>query len=135
MTQLCIELPEALPAVLQCSADELDRELRLAAAAQWCQVGRICQEWAAKIARLDCTDFLLVLTRLGKDCFQFDFPDLQPGAWSSISARHLRSEGLEQARGLDPAARLTYHTRQRRGNERIGRRLRSGADFGRTPTQ
>ncbi len=76
MTQLCIELPEALPAVLHCSADELERELRLAAAAQWYQYGRISQEWAAAIAGLDRTDFLLALARMGKDSFQVDFEDL-----------------------------------------------------------
>lgn len=76
MTQLCIELPEAIHSVLHCTADELDRELRLAAASQWYQQGRISQEWAAEIAKLDRTDFLLALARMGKDSFQVDFEDL-----------------------------------------------------------
>ncbi len=76
MTQVNVELPEAIYAVLQCAPDELDRELRLAAAVQWYTQGRISQEWAAKIAGLDRTDFLLALARMGRDSFQIDFEDL-----------------------------------------------------------
>jgi hypothetical protein len=35
MTQVHIELPEAVHAVLHCAPDELNQEFRLAAAAQW----------------------------------------------------------------------------------------------------
>jgi len=76
MTQVHIELPEAVHAVLHCAPDELDRELRLAAAVQWYQQGRISQEWAAMIAGMDRTDFLLALARMGKDSFVVDFDDL-----------------------------------------------------------
>ena len=76
MTQRCIELPEATHSVLHCSIDELERELRLAAAAHWYQQGRISQEWAAKIARLDRTDLLLGLARMGNGSFQVDVEDL-----------------------------------------------------------
>jgi len=76
MTQISVELPEALTSVLHCAPDELDRELRLAAATQWYQQGRISQEWAARIAGMDRTDFLLALARMGKDSFVVDFDDL-----------------------------------------------------------
>jgi predicted HTH domain antitoxin len=76
MTQISVELPEAVHSVLHCDPGELDRELRLAAAVQWYQQGRISQEWGARIAGLDRTDFLLTLARLGKDSFQVDFDDL-----------------------------------------------------------
>lgn len=46
------------------------------AAALWYQQGRICQEWAATIAGLARTDFLLALARMGKDSFQVDFQEL-----------------------------------------------------------
>jgi predicted HTH domain antitoxin len=58
------------------SPDELGPELRLAAAVQWYSHGRISQEWAAQIAGLDRTDFLLALARLGRDSFGVDFDDL-----------------------------------------------------------
>ena len=76
MTHVHIVLPEAVHAVLHCAPDELDQELRLAAAVQWYQQGRISQEWAATIAGLDRTDFLLALARMGKDSFVVDFDDL-----------------------------------------------------------
>ena len=76
MTHVDVELPEAVYSVLRCSPEELGKELRLAAAVQWYQQGRISQEWAAQIAGLDRTDFLLALARIGKDSFQVDFEDL-----------------------------------------------------------
>jgi predicted HTH domain antitoxin len=76
MTQVTLELPEKIYSVLHCSPDELDKELRLAASAHWYQQGRISQEWAAKIAGMDRTDFLLALARMGKDSFVVDFEDL-----------------------------------------------------------
>ena len=76
MTQVHIELPESVYAVLHCAPEELDRELRLAAAVQWYQQGRISQEWAATIAGMDRLDFLLVRARMGKDSFQVDSDDL-----------------------------------------------------------
>jgi predicted HTH domain antitoxin len=76
MTQVSLELPETLTSVLHCAPEELDRELRLAAAIQWYRQGRISQEWAARIAGMDRTDFLLALARMGKDSFVVDFDDL-----------------------------------------------------------
>ena len=76
MAQVHVELPESLDLVLHCSPSELDQELRLAAAIHWYQQGRISQEWAAAIAGLDRTDFLLTLARLGKDSFGVDFDEL-----------------------------------------------------------
>lgn len=76
MTHVDVELPEAVLSVLHVTPDELGPELRLAAAAQWYQQGRISQEWAAKIAGCDRTDFLLALAKMGKDSFQVDFADL-----------------------------------------------------------
>ena len=76
MTHVHVELPETVLSVLQCSPDQLSSELRLAAAVQWYHQGRISQEWAAQIAGLDRTDFLLALARFKKDSFLIDFGDL-----------------------------------------------------------
>ena len=43
MTQVNLELPETIYSVLHCSPGEPDKELRLAASAQWSQQGRISQ--------------------------------------------------------------------------------------------
>lgn len=75
-THVDVELPETVFSVLHCRPDELGGELRLAAAVQWYEQGRISQEWAAKIAGMDRTDFLLALARTGKASFQVDFQDL-----------------------------------------------------------
>ena len=50
--------------------------MQLAAAVHWYQQGRISQEWAAMIAGMDRTGFLLALARMGKDSFHVDFDDL-----------------------------------------------------------
>ena len=76
MTHIDVELPEKISSVLHCSPNELDKELRIAAAVHWYQQGRISQEWAATIAGMDRTDFLLTLAKLGKASFQVDFDDL-----------------------------------------------------------
>lgn len=76
MTQVSVELPETVYSVLHCSPEDLDKELRLAASAHWYQQGRISQEWAAKIAGMDRTDFLLALAHMGKDSFVVDFDAL-----------------------------------------------------------
>ena len=76
MAQLRIELPDAVYSLLRCAPGTLDEEVRLAAAVQWYQQGRISQEWAAQIAGMDRTDFMLTLSDMGKDSFLIDFEDL-----------------------------------------------------------
>ena len=76
MAQVRIELPDVLCSLLECAPGTLDKELRLAAAVQWYQQGRISQEWAARIAGMDRTDFILTLCHMGKDSFRVDFDDL-----------------------------------------------------------
>ena len=76
MTSLNVNLPDKVSAALDCNPDDLDRELLLAAAVHWYQQGRISQEWAARIAGMDRTDFLLALAKMGKESFIVDFDDL-----------------------------------------------------------
>ncbi len=76
MTHVQVDLPEAVYSLLHCTPENLSHELLLAAAVQWYQQGRVSQEWAAQIAGLDRTDFLLALASLKKDSFLVDFDDL-----------------------------------------------------------
>ena len=76
MTILNIDLPDKVFSVMRYGPEELVKEMRLAAAAVWYEQGKVSQEIAAKIAGMNRTDFLLALSRMGKDSFQVDFADL-----------------------------------------------------------
>jgi len=77
MARIVLELPDEVFSALRRSPDEFSRELRLAAAIHWYQLGRISQEKAASIAGLDRTDFLLALARERLDVFKIDLDDLK----------------------------------------------------------
>lgn len=76
MATLTLELPESVLAALRLSPSDISAELRLAAAATWYENGKISQEMAAQVAGLCRTDFLLALTRMGKDSFHVDLDEL-----------------------------------------------------------
>jgi predicted HTH domain antitoxin len=76
-TTFAVDLPNEVFAALRRSPDEFSRELRLAAAIHWHQLGRISQEKAAAVAGLDRTDFLLALARERLDVFKVDLDELK----------------------------------------------------------
>jgi predicted HTH domain antitoxin len=76
MTTLTVELPDGAFSALRLSPAEFSAELRLAAAVNWYESGKISQEVAAEIAGLCRTDFLLALARLGKNSFHVDLAAL-----------------------------------------------------------
>jgi predicted HTH domain antitoxin len=77
MARITLELPDEVFSALRRSPDEFSRELRVAAAMHWYQLGRISQEKAASIAGLDRTDFLLALAREKLDVFKVDVDELK----------------------------------------------------------
>lgn len=77
MARITLDLPDEVFAALRRSPDEFSRELRLAAAMHWYQLGRISQEKAASVAGLDRTDFLLALARERLDVFKVDLDELK----------------------------------------------------------
>ena len=77
MTTVTVELPEDVFSALRRSPDEFGREMRLAAAIHWYELGDISQEKAARIAGLDRIDFLAALAREKVDVFQVDFASLK----------------------------------------------------------
>jgi predicted HTH domain antitoxin len=71
------DLPEELFSALRASPDEFARELRLAAAIHWYQLGRLSQEKASEVAGMTRTEFLLALAREKQNAFVVDLDDLQ----------------------------------------------------------
>lgn len=76
MTRVTLEMPDGVFSALRCAPEEISQEMRLAAAANWYEQGRISQEIAAEVAGLTRTDFLLALSRMGISSFQVDNADL-----------------------------------------------------------
>jgi predicted HTH domain antitoxin len=68
--RLVIELPEEVFSILRSSPDAFARELRLAAAAKWYEIGRISQSKAAELAGLSRQEFLEALSRFAVSPFQ-----------------------------------------------------------------
>ncbi len=61
--QVVLELPESAFSALRSDPDELGRELRLAAAAKWYELGKLSQAKAAELAGLSRYDFIQALAR------------------------------------------------------------------------
>jgi predicted HTH domain antitoxin len=68
--QVVLELPEDLFSILRSSPDVFVKELRLAAAAKWYEIGRISQSKAAELAGISRREFLDALARFEVSPFQ-----------------------------------------------------------------
>ncbi|GIV60334.1 MAG: hypothetical protein KatS3mg043_1423 [Rhodothermaceae bacterium] len=68
--KVTIELPESAFSILRTSPEEFARELRLAAAVKWYELGRISQSKAAELAGLSRQAFLDALGRFEVSPFQ-----------------------------------------------------------------
>ena len=75
MTKIAIDMPEGAFSALRKSPEEMERELRLAAAAKWYELGLVSQERGAEIAGLTRVEFMLALGRLGVSPFQEDLDE------------------------------------------------------------
>jgi len=68
---MTLDMPEEALAALRTDPENFTRELRLAAAVKWYELGRISQERAARIAGLSRTEFLTALGQFGVSPFQY----------------------------------------------------------------
>lgn len=74
--QISIELNRDVLSALRQAPPTFVREMRLAAAAKWYEVGLLSQAKAAEVAGLSRAEFLAALTRLGVSPFQYDASDI-----------------------------------------------------------
>lgn len=71
MVQMTIEMPEGALASLRKDPESFARELRLAAAIKWYEIGDVSQGRAAEIAGVSRQEFLAALGRYGVSPFQY----------------------------------------------------------------
>jgi len=76
MVHMTLDMPEEVFAALRTDPENFARELRLAAAVKWYELGRISQERAAKIAGLSRAELLAALGQFGVSPFQCTAQDI-----------------------------------------------------------
>ncbi|HJQ24526.1 MAG TPA: UPF0175 family protein [Blastocatellia bacterium] len=76
MRSVTINLPETVFAAMRKSPDEFVREMRIAAAVKWYELGELSQGKAAEIAGLSRADFIEALSRFKVSPFQYTAEEL-----------------------------------------------------------
>lgn len=76
-TRLTIEIPDDAFSILRTSPEAFARELRLAAAVKWYELGRISQGKAAELADLSRQEFVDALARFEVSPFQVTTQELE----------------------------------------------------------
>ncbi len=77
MTSVTIQLPDGIPSSLHQSPNELERDIKLAAAIDWYHRGLVSQGRAAEIAGIARSDFLDALAERKIDVVQVDPNELE----------------------------------------------------------
>lgn len=70
--QISIELDRSVLSALRQDPSNFAREMRMAAAAKWYEIGRVSQGKAAEIAGVSRAEFLTALANYGVSPWQYD---------------------------------------------------------------
>jgi predicted HTH domain antitoxin len=73
---VCVDVPESVFAALRKSPDQFAREMRIAAAVKWYELGQLSQGKAAEIAGLSRDEFVSALVRFKVSPFQYTAAEL-----------------------------------------------------------
>lgn len=87
MTSVTIQLPDGIPSSLHRSPNELERDIKLAAAIDWYHRGLVSQGRAAEIAGIARADFLDALAERKIDVVQVDPDELEQEVSRARSGR------------------------------------------------
>ncbi|MCF6147508.1 MAG: UPF0175 family protein [Candidatus Kuenenia sp.] len=74
---LKLDMPEGAFSALRKDPDEFAKELRLAAAAKWYEMGIVSQERASEIAGLSRAEFIFSLAKFGVSPFQYSVEEIK----------------------------------------------------------
>jgi predicted HTH domain antitoxin len=76
MTTVSVELPESVFSALRQAPQEFVKEMRLAAAVKWYELGQLSQGKAAEVAGLTRWEFINALSRFQVSPFQYSAAEL-----------------------------------------------------------
>ena len=76
MTTISVQLPDSVFSALRYAPDEFVKEMRIAAAVNWYEVGRVSQGKAAEKAGLSRAEFIEALSRFEVSPFQYSAEEI-----------------------------------------------------------